>query len=280
MALTKLFENNPTPSPAGQFVRSRDIEYQVDIRKDVFQLELQRGKTIDFFNVFKDHTNFTLYYLSFSYYKGWAQHWIYIEDWKTTKPKDPSHAYSRQYFSNQLVSTYKDKFKCVAELNEDGRITWKTTPNLTLKRNDDGSPYTKIISIKPILTTHYHYYTVMVVEPNDHHKIRRFHLKTKDISKTILDSGWEGIHAIDTYGEARLINDTRKLLPKLPHYLNVLHGGKMTVEEEHTYNKEGKVKDISYRVLNIINRQDKNPLVKKTQCLKWSTNPTYTIVKG
>jgi len=70
MALTKLFENNPTPSPAGQFVRSRDIEYQVDIRKDVFQLELQRGKTIDFFNVFKDHTNFTLYYLSFSYYKG------------------------------------------------------------------------------------------------------------------------------------------------------------------------------------------------------------------
>jgi hypothetical protein len=27
-----------------------------------------------------------------------------------------------QYFSNQLVSTYQDKFKCIAKLKEDGTI--------------------------------------------------------------------------------------------------------------------------------------------------------------
>lgn len=57
----------------------------------------------------------------------------------------------------------------------------------------------------------------------------------------------------------------------------MLFGGNITIEEEHTYDNEGKIKDTQYRVLQIINRQDKNPLVKKSQALDRTANPTYTI---
>ena len=60
----------------------------------------------------------------------------------------------------------------------------------------------------------------------------------------------------------RLKADTRSLLPKLPHYINALFGGKMTTEEEHTYDNNGKIIDTQYRCLNVINNQGKNPLVK------------------
>ena len=64
-----------------------------------------------------------------------------------------------------------------------------------------------------------------------------------------------------------LVKDTRGLLPKLPHYLNVLHGGKVTIEEEHDYDKDGKIVDTKYRVLQVINRQDKNPLVEEIETI-------------
>lgn len=70
---------------------------------------------------------------------------------------------------------------------------------------------------------------------------------------------------------------TFKVLPKLPHYLNVLFGGKITIEEEHNYDKDGNIKDTAYRMLTITNRQDNNPLVRKTQALKRAASPTYTI---
>lgn len=37
-----------------------------------------------------------------------------------------------QYFSNQLVSTYQDKFKCIAKLKEDGTIEWDPQPKYEL----------------------------------------------------------------------------------------------------------------------------------------------------
>jgi len=193
---------------------------------------------------------------------------------------DPEHTYTRQYFSNQLVSTYvspnkKNTFECIAELNEDGRLTWKTTPYLGIVYED--TKWGQIISIKPILSRESHYYTLMVVSNTDSHEIRRFHVKSLDISKDILDAGWRGIDGADAVNIFKLRADTRKLLPKLPHYLNVLFGGNITIEEEHNYDKEGKIKDTTYRMLTITNRQDKNPLVRKTQALKRTTNPTYTI---
>jgi hypothetical protein len=56
------------------------------------------------------------------------------------------HTYSRTYYSNQLVATYasqtfaiqKKSHKTVAELKEDGTITWKTTPRLLLKNDGNG----------------------------------------------------------------------------------------------------------------------------------------------
>jgi hypothetical protein len=74
-----------------------------------------------------------------------------------------------------------------------------------------------------------------------------------------------------------LVPDVRVLLSKLPHYLNVLFGGKQTIEEEHTYDKDGKIIDTQYRFLSIINRQDLNPLVKKSQVLKDETKTPLSI---
>ena len=103
------------------------------------------------------------------------------------------------------------------------------------------------------------------------------HLRSRDINKDILDTGWEGINGNSVYGQRRLIADTRKLLPKLPHYFNVLFGGNIVVEEEHDYDKDGKITNTGYRMTQIINRQDKNPLVAKSQAIEWTTNPTYTV---
>ena len=53
-----------------------------------------------------------------------------------------------------------------------------------------------------------------------------------------------------------------------PDYLNVFFGGKMTVEEDHAYDREGKIVDTTYRMLTITNRQDKNRIIKKSQALE------------
>ena len=205
--------------------------------------------------------------------------WEFTAD-ELSKDYPSTYTYSRQYFSNQLVSTYKDKFKCIAQLEENGKITWKTTPNLMLKGDIvDG----KIISIKPSLCTKYHCYEVMTVkgslEPGHSGawEAKRFFLRSEDISKDILDTGWEGASDDEIYSKMILVKDTRKLLPKLPHYLNVLFGGKMTIEEEHTYDREGKITDTQYRVLQVINRQNKNPLVKKCKAQRYIASDSYTI---
>lgn len=59
--------------------------------------------------------------------------------------------------------------------------------------------------------------------------------------------------------------------------INEFFGGKIIIEEEHTCDKEGKISDTQYSILQIINRQDENPLVKKSQVMEWTTNPIYTV---
>lgn len=177
-------------------------------------------------------------------------------------------------FSNQLVSTYKDQFKCVAELNENS-LTFKTTPHLKLRV---GKELSQVISIKPVLATKYHFYIIMTTS-NNSRRICRFWVKSLDVSKDILDEGWEGEPAIKDYLTMYPVTNVKTLLPKLPHWLAYLFGGNMTIEEEHTYNEEGEVKDTTYRVLTVINRQDKNPLVETIDLVQWKDSPTITIEK-
>lgn len=213
---------------------------------------------------------------------------LYVEEWKTIAPnswnnraksawwnqlilrsKEFLHkhqeAHNRQYFSNQLVSTYKDKFKCVAELNEDGRLTWKTTPELHLIRGKEVfGKITRIQFVEP------YYYILYLADLKDPHTLFRRNLKAKETAdKDTLDVGWKANQWDDTplRIEFKLVDDVRTLLPKLPHWLAYFYGGWVTVEKEHDYDKEGKIND-----------QSKNLLVKDSSPKRWGLpSPTYTV---
>lgn len=67
------------------------------------------------------------------------------------EPKEPPkyHHYQARkfYFQNQLVATFSNLLSTVAELEEDGTINWKSTPDLRLLRN--GQKEGKIIHLRP-----------------------------------------------------------------------------------------------------------------------------------
>lgn len=103
-------------------------------------------------------------------YKYWS-FYSYIIDSKTPKPK-PEHTYSRQYFSNQLVATYGDKHKTVAELHENGTITWKTTPKYLLKDTEKLFPTLQVLSVLKIPRSEtILYWKVLAAPIEEPHKI-------------------------------------------------------------------------------------------------------------
>jgi hypothetical protein len=117
-----------------------------------------------------------------------------IEELSFTEPQpDPTYHYKRQYFSNQLVATYKDKHKTVAELNEDGTLSWKTTPEVYLLR--DGEVYGKVLRIHFIPPDVYRLYLADIFDP---HSLRFVHLRT-DQDKDIQDIGWKPARAVTIF---------------------------------------------------------------------------------
>lgn len=71
-----------------------------------------------------------------------------------------------------------------------------------------------------------------------------------------------------------LVPDTRTLLPKLPYWLTYLFGGSIAVERSPDYDKDGKIQSWDTRILQVINNQQLNKLVKKSRLTKWGASST------
>jgi hypothetical protein len=98
---------------------------------------------------------------------------------------DPQHTYQRQYFSNQLAATYNrvgNTHKTIAQLQENGTVTWKTTPAIKTHTTRGTDLDGRILRMEFV----YPYYYKMLIA---HGKgvTRRFILES--ITKDILDPG-------------------------------------------------------------------------------------------
>lgn len=160
-------------------------------------------------------------------------------------------------------------------MNEGGKLSWKTTPNLQLIR--DGKATSQILRIERIDDVGDGiFYRLTTATLEDPHKMRKFSIKG---NKDILEEGWKAKPVAKVLSDFKLRNDVTKLLPKLPHYLASLFGGATVVEKEYDYDKDGKIASTGRGVTNIINRLDKNPLVRNRNVLEWdrSNLPTFTV---
>lgn len=140
----------------------------------------------------------------------------------------------------------------------------------------DGKIEGKILSIEHIDGL---IYRLIAATSSDDNRLFWFSVKGNK-ALDITSGNWEGSDLIGAgVGELKLSTDLHSLLPKLPHYLASLFGGATVVEKEYDYDKDGKIASTGRGVTNIINRLDKNPLVRNRNVLEWdrSNLPTFTV---
>lgn len=190
--------------------------------------------------------------------------------------QSPKYKYSRQYFSNQLVSTYRDKFQCVANLLEDGTVKWVPSTLYELVYDEEKMKFGTILRLEELEP--FRTWKVMVAgEPWSY--LKTIFLSSDPTQKLdILDTGWKGTNATQRYGWEQLDN-LKNHLPNAPQYLAQVFGGWSAVETEQEYNNQGKVIGTYKRCFQVINNQQEIPLVKDCGLTDIPSPLSFTVRK-
>ena len=211
-----------------------------------------------------------------------------VIDYSFDKPKDPTKEYkwTKTFYANQLVSTYLDKFKCIALLKHVGTReyenssrkgyssyvlpSWKTEPNYYLYK--DGEKIGKVLHFYWVGLTErlpQSWFEVITLDGDNEQVLRRNTYTDKDRKvRDILDPQWEGRYARSKTGkiasEYQLLTLQQVDSSEVSAPLQAIFGDKiLVVRETDTDQTTGKQKTISWRTLQIIQKPDKNIMISK-----------------
>jgi len=249
---------------------SFDVDIWLDNSNPKFYRMFKQGKIYEIYKKIGLNTA-KIYEVCVEETSYWSSVTEYSWNRPAPEPEPPSH--TRQYYSSQLVSMYKE-FKNIVKFREDGTYFFETSGANT---GHILPSLGKVISISPMTRNVW-----FVLFLRDNGKIFERYLRTvpeqienppHNIGKyDILDSKWRGVlatHKGKVIGAtATLKKNIKSLLPDAIRWFHHYFGMSVIQERNPHYDKDtGKVTGYSSSVLGAIPDQKINPLVEKIRAL-------------